>query len=290
MAHRFRVGLTLAVATLSAMGGATAAFARPPVARAAAKSRPSYYLALGDSVPVWNGKQAYPYLVLAHYKQKVHGLKLDDIGMPGETTGSMLAGQYETALHFLHKHRGHVALITMDIGGNDLVGCVGPTGIDQTCAGQALATINGNLTTMLAGLRAAAPHVPLFGMTYYNPFLGNWLAGGTARALTVATTPTLVAFNHELTSLYGGPKKTADVQNAFKATDFKTRVSSRWGRVPVAVQRACFWLDIVCHKASLEDFGDDPNIFGSAMIASAFEQKIGSLRPVHRKDHWVPVS
>jgi hypothetical protein len=243
---------------------------------------PLYYLALGDSVPVWNGRQSYPYLVLAHYKQTVRRLKLEDIGFPGATTGSMLIGsQYQAALHFLRAHRGHVALITMDIGGNDLVGCVRPTGIDQTCAGQALATINGNLATMLAGLRAAAPRVPLFGMTYYNPFLGNWLAGGTARALTVATTPTLLALNHELTSLYGGAKKTANVQGAFKATDFKTTVSSRWGRVPVAVQRACFWLDIDCEKGSLEGFGDDPNIFGAAVIAWAFEKKIGSLQPFH---------
>ena len=115
-------------------------------------------------------------------------------------------------------------------------------------------------------------------MTYYNPFLGNWLAGGAARASALGTTPGLLALNRELTSLYGGPKKTADVQGAFKATDFKTIVASRWGRIPIAVNRACSWLDIFCRNGAIEGFGDDPNVTGAAKIASAFERTIGALR------------
>jgi lysophospholipase L1-like esterase len=239
-----------------------------------------YYLALGDSVPMWNGTQSYPYRLLAHYQRRLRGLELDDIAISGATSESMLiGGQYRAALQFLQRHRGHVALITVDIGGNDLLVCVGATGIDQACATQARASLKGNLGAMLAGLRAVAPHVPLIGMTYYNPFLGNWLAGGAARSLTLATTPGLLALNHELTSLYGGPKETTDVQGAFKATDFNTMVPSPWGTVPIAVDRACSWLDIICHKGALEGFGADPNLIGAARIASAFERTIGVLRP-----------
>jgi hypothetical protein len=187
------------------------------------------------------------------------------------------AGQYQDALQFLRAHRRHVALITIDIGGNDLVGCVSATGIDKRCGTQARATIKRNLGRMLAGLRAAAPHARLFGMTYYNPFLGNWLAGGPARSLTLATTPGLLALNRELTHLYGGAKNTADVQGAFRATDFKTIVPSAWGHVPIAVKRACKWLDIGCQSGALEQFGDDPNVAGAGVIASAFERKIGVL-------------
>jgi hypothetical protein len=89
----------------------------------------------------------------------------------------------------------------------------------------------------------------------------------------------LLALNHELTGLYGGAKKTADVQGAFRATDFKTLVPSPWGTIPIAVKRACSWLDIVCQTGSLEEFGDDPNLAGAARIATAFEQTIGVLRP-----------
>ena len=176
-------------------------------------------------------------------------------------------------------HRGHVALITIDIGGNDVVYCVGPTGIDEACATQARATIKRNLGTMLAGLRAAAPHVPLVGMTYYNPFLGNWLAGGAARFSTLATTPGLLALNRELTSLYGGPKKTADVQGAFKATDFTTIVASRWGTNPDRCQPGVLVARHLLPHGAIEGFGDDPNLTGAAKIASAFERTIGVLRP-----------
>jgi lysophospholipase L1-like esterase len=245
-----------------------------------ARAKPLYYLALGDSVPVWNGAKSYPYRILAHYQPRLRGLMLDDIAVSGATTESMLTGgQYDTALQFLRAHRGHVALITIDIGGNDLVGCIGVTGIDPACATQARATIKRNLRKMLGGLRASAPHVPLFGMTYYNPFLGNWLAGGAGRSLTRATTPGLLALNHELTSLYGGAKTTADVQGAFAATDFKKIVPSPWGAIPIAVKRACSWLDITCRAGAPEGFGDDPNPIGAAVIASAFERRIGVLSP-----------
>jgi hypothetical protein len=271
---RLRITLGLAVVSLLAAGAIAAS-------AAAHKANPtrSYYLALGDSVPVWNGTQSYPYRILAHYQRRLRGLALDDIAVSGATTGSMLrGGQYHTALQFLRAHRGHVAMITIDIGGNDLVGCVTASGIDQRCGTQARATIRRNLGKMLAGLRAAAPHVPLIGMTYYNPFVGDWLAGGVARSLVLATTPGLLALNHELTRLYGGAKKTADVQSAFRATDFTTIVSSRWGTIPIAVKRACSWLDIVCNNGALEGFGDDPNVTGAARIARAFERTIGMLR------------
>ena len=279
---RIRITLGLVVVSLLATGALTVNVAAAvSAASRRAGPTPLFYLALGDSVPVWNGTQSYPYRILAHYQRRLRGLTLDDIAVSGATTESMLTGgQYDTALQFLRAHRGHVALITIDIGGNDVVGCVGVTGVDQTCATQARATIKRNLGKMLAGLRAAAPHVPLFGMTYYNPFLGNWLASGPARSLTLATTPGLLALNHELASLYGGAKKTADVQGAFKATDFKTMVPSRWGTIPIAVERACSWLDIVCNKGALQGFGDDPNLTGAAMIALAFERTIGVL---HRR-------
>ena len=131
---------------------------------------------------------------------------------------------------------------------------------------------------MLAGLRAAAPHVPLVGMTYYNPFLGNWLAGEPARSLTLRTTPGLLALNHELTRLYGGPNNTADVQRA-SGDQLQGHRRVTVGTIPIAVKRACSWLDIVCNTGALEGFGDDPNLTGAAKIALAFERTIGVLRP-----------
>lgn len=237
----------------------------------------SYYLALGDSVAVATGTSSYPYRVLANYQRKLPGLRLNDVAVPGATTRSMLDGQYATALGFLRAHRRHLALITIDIGGNDVAGCFGPGGVNAACFSQALATIRHNLKTMLSGLHKAASGVPVIGMSYYNPFLGDWLAGGPFRSFALSTVSAGMALNRALTALFGGAKKTADVQGAFRSTDLTTIVSSQWGDVPIAVKRACSWLDIQCHPGAPEGFGLDPNAVGEIAIASAFERSIGRL-------------
>jgi len=242
-----------------------------------ASAPPVYYLALGDSVPVWEGNQSYPNLLLAHYASRVPGLTLENLAVGGESTSSMLQdGQFQAALAFLHAHKGHVALITLDIGGNDIVFCASPTGPSIACVDQALATISTNLKTILRGLRAAARSVPIIGMTYYDPYLGNWLAGGQIQKEALGTlSSVLKKLNDELTSLFGGPKKTAHVGYTFRSMDRKL-VNSPWGTVPLDVELACSWLDISCIPGSIEGFGDDPNIIGEANIAMAFEHTIGN--------------
>ena len=232
------------------------------------------YLALGDSVPVWNGEGSYPNLVGAHYRAEVPGLQLVNLAVSGATTTSMLdGGQYGDALTLLKAHRGDVVLITIDIGGNDVVGCASSS--DARCFTQGLRGMEKNLRTMLDGLRAAAPGTPIFGMTYYDPLLGDWLAGGTARTEALSTITSTVTLNQDLTTLYGAGN-TADVQGAFAVADDTTFVSSRWGTAPVDVVDACQWLDITCHAGATERFGDDPNAAGQVQIADAFEKVIGS--------------
>ena len=251
----------------------------PGMSRSAARlaAPASYYLALGDSVAVATGRSSYPYLILARYQRKQPGLRLDDLAVAGATTSSMLRGQYAAARNFLKAHRGHVALVTIDIGGNDVAGCFGLSGVNQACYSRALATVKHNLARMLTGLHGAAPGVRIIGMTYYNPFLGYWLAGGAFRSFALSTVSTGIALNHELTATYGGAKKTADVQGAFRAADLTTIVASNWGDVPIGVARACSWLAIQCHPGEPEGFGLDPNAAGETHIASAFEHTIGVL-------------
>jgi hypothetical protein len=134
-----------------------------------------------------------------------------------------------------------------------------------------------NLRRILAGVRRAAPGARIIGMTYYNPFLGYWLAGGVFRSFALSTVPPGIALNDELTALYGGASGTADVEGAFHATDLTTMVASRWGEVPIAVARACSWLAIQCHAGAPEGFALDPNAIGEAHIANAFERTIGVL-------------
>jgi lysophospholipase L1-like esterase len=267
--------LMMSVTPAAARSGAAASATASPGGSASE----TYYVALGDSVPVWDGSNSYAHLLENHYVTSIPGLTLRDMAVSGATTTSMLdGGQYSSALRFLRQHRGHITLITIDIGGNDLVPCASSTGVDTTCVTKALATVKANLTTMMSGLHAAAPSVPTFGMSYYDPYLGDWLAGGEARTLALGSLSVLTTLNSELVSLYGGSSTTADVERVFETTNDTTLVASPWGKVPVDVDRACSWLDITCHVGQTEGFGDDPNIAGQEKIAATFEHTIGKLR------------
>jgi lysophospholipase L1-like esterase len=165
----------------------------------------TYYLSLGDSLAagfqpngdLTNGyaEQLYASLVADQPK-----LRLVKLGCGGESTVSMRFGsQYPSvvlscatprgykdlypkgtqlgeAVSFLQAHKGKVALVTIDIGANDL-SRLDAQGNDVTClfepAGCATQTarIVENLTAILSDLRAAAgPGVPIVGMSYYDVF------------------------------------------------------------------------------------------------------------------------
>ncbi len=255
---------------------------------------PVYNLALGDSTAMWNGTRSYPDLITNHYASSVPDLTLVDMACSGESTSTMIArslcapggSQYQNALSFLRAHTGKVALVTIDIGGNDVVNCISaPT--PATCFVNGLKTMQKNLATILAGLRAAThSHVPIIGMNYYDPLLGDWLAGpGPTRTLASTAMAGLATLNHDADTVYARFKvPVADVTGAFQSSDMTHLVSSPWGRIPVAVDRACTWLDITCHKHAAEGFGDDPNDGGAKVIAGAFEHAIGTLhRPAAPK-------
>jgi lysophospholipase L1-like esterase len=276
-----------AARSLESTTGSKGPAAATHAAAISATAHKHIYLALGDSVPVWNGDVSYPNLLVTHYKEAGLGLKLTNMACSGETTSSMIMGslcapggsQLDNAEAFLRLHRGAVALITIDIGGNDIVFCAGPTGIDKTCVRKAEKTIKVNLNTILSGLRSAAgPSAPIVSMTYYDPFLGDWLAGGTIQSLALDTVPILVHLNNLLTKIYtASGNRIADVQGAFESTDLQNFVGSPWGYVPIAVNNACSLLDITCQAGMPEGFGDDPNPAGAVVIAEAFETIIGSL-------------
>jgi lysophospholipase L1-like esterase len=228
--------------------------------------RPLYYLALGDSLsrgvqPDAAGQnhptdQGYPddlarlgRLVLPRLQLVNHGCETE------ETTTSMLTGgrctyangtQLEEAKAFLQAHRGSTVLVTIDIGANDIVGCIDrATGaIDLSCVDTAFEQAPANLATILAQLRAAAgPRVPIVGMNYYNPFLAAWLQGPAGQPLARLTTDLLVRYNDALEGVYrSAGMPVANVQDAFSTTDFDTLVTlPDLGQVPVNVARICQW-------------------------------------------------
>jgi lysophospholipase L1-like esterase len=132
--------------------------------------------AAGATVPT---NQGYADFLYATEKSKVKGLKLIKLGCLGESTTTIINGgicsytrgsQLRTALKFISTHK--IALITLDIGANDVDFCAKGNAVNLPCITKGVGTITTNVPKIVRALRAAAgPAVEIAGMTYYDPFL-----------------------------------------------------------------------------------------------------------------------
>jgi lysophospholipase L1-like esterase len=281
----------------SLVGIAVLASALAPLDSAAAETKPSYYLALGDSLsigaqPIGTGPdgssdQGYTDQLAAALQLENPGLRLVKLGCGGESTGTMLGvveptptgegcnpslfryphgTQLADAVSFLHAHRNHTALVTIDIGVNDTF-CL--LALDRDCFEAGMARIRKNLTSILTALReAAGPSVPIVAMNYYNAAVAFWFEDP---GYAMAVNQLFLEFNATLEEIYtrsGVP--VADVEAAFATADFS--LDPHTG-LPVNVGRACAWTWI-CEPPPL---GPDihPNSEGYGVIARAFEDALG---------------
>jgi len=148
---------------------AAAAFAACSAPAPAKRVAASYYLALGDSLsrgvqPDAAGAsvetaQGYPDLVYSQLRRGHPGLRLVQLGCPGETTETMMHGgicrypggsQLAAAVAFLRAHRGHLLLITIDIGANDPEHCGGQARLAAAVLGIVGADVDGDQQQMPA--------------------------------------------------------------------------------------------------------------------------------------------
>jgi lysophospholipase L1-like esterase len=251
----------------------------------------TYYLSLGDSLaagvqPIgdpnaaFRTNQGYAEQLLVTARARYPKLALEKLGCPGETTTTLINGgicsythgsQLDEAVAFLRGHRQFVAFITIDIGANDF-----PCQAAE-CIPAGVGTIQSNLPSILATLRAAAgPNVPIVGMTLYNPFLANWLSGTQGQAIAQASATQLMGpVNGVLKSIFvAGGASYADLEAEFSSNDFATQVDLPGaGTVPLNVARICMWT-WVCAPAPL---GPDnhANADGYGAIAHAFAIQLG---------------
>jgi lysophospholipase L1-like esterase len=256
---------------------------------AAGTPPPVYYVALGDSLASGYASpsgEGYANDLTTYLQKSDPNIELVDLGCSGETTTSMIEGgicsyngksQLAAATSFLAANRGSVALVTVDIGGNDYINCINayPEGYSAQCITNTNATVTTNLTTIVSQIQAAAgPTVPMLGMNYFDPFLDEWPGGAPGQALARESVPVVGEVNDTIGAVYqGAAMAVADVAGAFQTTDLSHKVKSYVGRVPVAVANTCNWLDFTCEKGQ-GGYGDDANAAGSAVVAGAFEKVV----------------
>jgi len=251
-----------ATAVVTACSGSAATPAGAPAEVLAQAPAPTYYLALGDSLSVGVQPDAsgasvetgdgYPDQVYAALHRSRPSLRLVKLGCPGETTSTMINGgicryqgrsQLAAAVAFLHAHRGHVLLVTIDIGANDAEQCGVQPGLTEL-ARCAVADVPGavtHLSTIMTRLKAAAgPGVRMVGMTYYLPALAEWRNGLPGHVVAWTAERLAAVYNRMLDRVYtNSGARVANVFGVFDTPDFASQGGTN--AVPRNVARLCQW-------------------------------------------------
>jgi lysophospholipase L1-like esterase len=285
--------IAMIIAAVTAVTAAAVTGAGPALAAPRAPSpAPAYYLSLGDSLAQGvqpNAKgvsvetdQGYADQLYTALKMGNPYLQLEKLGCPGETTATMINGgickyadgsQLKQAVAFLKAHAGHVQLVTIDIGANDLNPCVVLTSISKlvTCLEKVIPVAVKNLATIMATLRAAGgSSLKIVGMTYYVPELAEWLEGGTPRQIAEAAPELGSIFGNDLRSVYkkfGSP--VASMYQAFDTANMKTMVTlPAFGKVPLDVAEVCYYTWECAPKP--QGPNEHANVLGYGVIANTF--------------------
>jgi lysophospholipase L1-like esterase len=171
-------------------------------AQAAAGER-TFYVSLGDSyaagyqpdVPPRGWRKGFANQLVPLARRRGHDFELVNLACGGETTASFLrrkgscgAGpryrstQARAATRFLRRNRGDVGLVTVSLGGNDVLSCTGAGVADPiACVAEAAERVERNLRRIMRRVReAAGRRVRIVGITYPDVVLARWLTGQQA--------------------------------------------------------------------------------------------------------------
>jgi lysophospholipase L1-like esterase len=256
-------GVVLAALVLAATG--LVALSDPAQA---GRARPTYYVSVGDSYSVGYQPGVGATTGYTGYVAKETHLTLANFGCGGATTTSIIdtvgcpdvlpntAGirlypattQAAAAEAFITAHRGHIGLITVSIGANDVTACAAQVS-PIPCVGTAVTNIDKNVTTLATGLRTAAgPKVPIIGLTYPDVILGSYVypaLPATAARIALAS-ESVVAFksliNPALVKAYAAAHGSfVDVTAAAGGYTplTETVTVAPYGTIPRAVARVC---------------------------------------------------
>jgi lysophospholipase L1-like esterase len=266
---------TLALIFLACIIGGIASSTVTPAAAAVSKTTLDYDISVGDSYaagyqPVaaamaHRDSHGFAYQVVALSRARGYQFILRNFACDGATATSIVhqvgcplpapgpdAVSYPTrtqaaaADRFIVRHRGQVGLVTVSIGGNDILGCTAATTFIP-CVTQALPGIEANLHSLLAGLRqAAGPTVPIVGLTYPDVYLGLYNSRDPAQKnLAVVSiagfqqlfNPALEAEYSAVGAIFGN---VTEATGAYvPLTETKPWPSASSGSIPIAVADIC---------------------------------------------------
>jgi lysophospholipase L1-like esterase len=297
------VTVVAAFAAIPASGWAAGGSSKSPKPTPGPAAR--YYVALGDSLaqgmqPDAEGltvdtDDGYVDDIGAWAVHRIPTLQVIKLGCGGDTTTSLLTGkgndaaakalhcdrqggsQLAAAVSFLksHHHAGEVPLITIDIGANDVDGCVTATNL-SACLAAGLNTIKVNTPKILNTLRKAAPKgTKLVAMNLYDPVLGGYFAPTTdpLHGLALASPALTQSVNATIgAASTGAGFKVADVGTAFHTTD-TSPVTWEGQTIPTNVAYVCSWTWACQTPPSGPNIHANRN--GYQVIANTFERVIG---------------
>ena len=254
---------------------------------------PHYYVSLGDSLAAGYQPDTRTNTSLSYTDQLYAKLKKQDprlvhikLGCSGETTGTLINGgicsypgatsQLDAAVKFLRAHRSEVRYVTLDIGANNVDGCLAGGTIDQACTTAGVATVATQLPQIAAALHRASGDGPRYaGMNYYDPFLAVWLTGAPGQALAQQSTQLSTVLNGVIAKgLQRNGFAVADVAKAFSTDDFTDQVALPGiGTVPLNVARICSW---TWECTPLHDIHANPTGYG--VLAAVFQKTLAHRR------------
>lgn len=300
--HRWSTAVAVTALLLAGCGGSDEAAPAPSTPPATATPSPSateetpepggVYLALGDSLAAGyqpGGAElrdsAYPALAAGRLARDGVDLTVENLSCSGESTQTFLEGgrcdfaegsQMAAAESLLEERDGEVALVTIDIGGNDLRTCIGrDLVVDEGCVDEGLGSVDTNLPEILERLRAAAgPEVPVLVLGYYNPWLAASYIGEGEEQLAVAS--------RAYTALDRAIRSTAEdegavpvpLTSAFRLDD-ESPTTFGGREVPTNVAQVCT-LTYICTELDIHLTDEGAAVVGRVVADAAADAGVGA--------------